>query len=207
MHKSHRSKAITVTSYQLFAARFGASVIPQLLSTPPVPPETAPPPPSRVPLPEYRTSGQRDTCPLITSAVPLITLGKDPERRQGLNHHAHRADSVCCLQLLFPALIVGLCRYSRIIHASLIKAVNSLIVKLENVQHLLSGNPVPGIGGGECQVCVRDLPKGALIWLFHRSVWHSCLILGARMMAKGSLVPGIQAQKGEATGIQGGYRF
>lgn len=40
--------------------------------------------------------------------------------------------------------------YSPVIHASLIKAVNSLIVKLENVQHLLSGNPVPGVWGA-CQ--------------------------------------------------------
>lgn len=54
--------------------------------------------------------------------------------------------------------------YSHIIHASLIKAVNSLIVKLETVQHLLSGISVPGIGSGECR-CIGGLAKGCTDWL------------------------------------------
>lgn len=62
---------------------------------------------------------------------------------------------------------------------------------------------MPGIGCGECQVCVGGLPKGALIG-FSIAVSGICLILGAGMMAKGSLVPGILAQEGEEeTGIQG----
>lgn len=46
------------------------------------------------------------------------------------------------------------------------------------------------------------LAKGCIDWLFNRSVWHFGLILGAGMMAKGSLVPGYLAQEGEEeTGI------
>ena len=45
------------------------------------------------------------------------------------------------------------------------------------------------------------LAKGCIDWLLNRSAGHLCLILGAGMMAKGSLVPGIQAQKGEETGV------
>lgn len=161
MYKSYRPKAITVTSYQLFAARFRASVIPQMLFTPP---EAATPRPSPTPCTSPRIQALRPERYLpINHLCSTPDHVRESQTQKGLNHHAHRADSVCCLQPLFPALIVGLCRYSRIIHASLIKAVNSLIVKLENVQHLLSGNPVPGIGSGECQVCVGDLPKGALI--------------------------------------------
>lgn len=75
--------------------------------------------------------------------------------------------------------------YNPIIHASLIKAVNQPIVKLENVQHLLSGNPVPGVCGG--------LTKGYIDWLLSRSVWPLSLIMRAGIMAKGSLVPDTQA--------------
>lgn len=53
---------------------------------------------------------------------------------------------------------------------------------------------MPGVCGG--------LAKGCIDWFLNRSVWHFCLILGAGMMAKESLVPGILAQEGEEeTGI------
>lgn len=83
--------------------------------------------------------------------------------------------------------------YSHIIHASLIKAVSSPIVKLENVQHLLSGNLMPGIGSWECQVCRGGLPKVALIGFSIAVPDYLCLILGAEMMPKG-----LWCQKGEA---------
>lgn len=47
--------------------------------------------------------------------------------------------------------------------------------------------------GTLCQVC-GGLAKGCIDWLLDRSIWH--LILEAGMIAKGSLVPGIQAQEG-----------
>lgn len=40
------------------------------------------------------------------------------------------------------------------------------------------------------------LAKGCIDWLLDRSVWHLSLIPGAGMIAKGSLVPGIQALEG-----------
>lgn len=47
--------------------------------------------------------------------------------------------------------------------------------------------------------------KGCTDWLLNRSVWHLYLILEAGMMAKGSLMPGIQAEKREGGGGLG-YR-
>lgn len=49
--------------------------------------------------------------------------------------------------------------------------------------------------GTLCQVC-GGLAKGCIDWLLDRSVWHLSLIPGAGMIAKGSLVPGIQALEG-----------
>lgn len=106
---------------------------------------------------------QRDTSPINHLCCTPVILGSQTQN-QG------RTQQTCSqgrFRLLPPAPHSRLnCRalhYSHIIHASLIKSVNSRTVKLENVQHLLSGNLVPGTYGGECQVCVWDLPKGALI--------------------------------------------
>lgn len=49
--------------------------------------------------------------------------------------------------------------------------------------------------GTLCQV-FGGLAKGCIDWLLNRSVWYLSLILGAEIMAKGSLVPDIQAQEG-----------
>lgn len=131
-----------------------------LLSTPTVPPEAAIlHPPHPVYLSQNTGPQAGDTSPINHCyGTPVLR-----ESQPGLNSHACWADSVCCLQ---PPSRLN-CRalyYSHIIHASLIKAVNSLIVKLENVQHLLSGISVPGIGSGECR-CIGGLAKGCTDWL------------------------------------------
>lgn len=153
-----------MNSYQLFCSLCSWAVLSALL-----PPlqcllgQPLPTPPHSVPFPEYRTSGHRDTSPINHLCCTPVTLGSQTQN-QG------RTQQTCSqgrFRLLPPAPHSRLnCRalyYSHIIHASLIKSVNSRTVKLENVQHLLSGNLVPGTYGGECQVCVWDLPKGALI--------------------------------------------
>lgn len=120
--------------------------------------------PHCVPFPEHRTSGQRDTSLINHFCCTPIYTGESQTQK---GDRTQQSCSQGRFRLLPPAPLSRLnCRAlhnSHIIHASLIKAVNSPIVKLENVQHLLSGNPVPGIGSGECQVCVGDLPKGTLI--------------------------------------------
>lgn len=191
-----------MSSYQLFAAP-----VPEqqrslrLFSFPPLRGSHSSPLPT-VYLSQNTGPQAKDTSPINhLCCTPIIVGNVRPRKETGLNNHASQGR----FHLLPPAPHSRLnCRalhYSRIIHASLIKAVNSPLVKLENVQHLLSGNPVPGIGSGECQVCEGGLAKGCIDWLLNRSARHLCLILGAGKMPKGSLVPGIQAQKGEETGV------
>ena len=63
------------------------------------------------------------------------------------------------------------------------------------------GTLCQGLVVGSARCVSGGLAKGCIDWLLNRSAGHLCLILGAGMMAKGSLVPGIQAQKGEETGV------
>lgn len=100
-----------------------------------------------IPCPSHSASLPQNTgpqakeipAPLITS-TPNHIRGHPGETRLS---HAHRAGSVCCLQS--HSLNCRALRYNPIIHASLIKAVNCPIVKMQNAQHLLSGNPLPGV--------------------------------------------------------------
>lgn len=160
-----------------------------LLSTCTVPPEAAP-----TPAHSALCTFPRIQVPRLEDTLPINHLYSNGKRKSA------RTQQPCLLgrfRLLPPASHSRLnCRalyYSHIIHASLIKAVNSLIVKLENVQHLLLGNSVPGFGFGECQVyggaCQRVHGLA-----FGYSVRLLSLILRGRVMEKRSPGTGIEAQ-------------
>lgn len=76
-----------------------------LLSTPTVPPEAAILHPTLCTFPRIQVPRLEDTSPINQRyCTPVLR-----ESQPGLNSHACWADSVCCLQPLIPALIVGLC--------------------------------------------------------------------------------------------------
>lgn len=76
-----------------------------LLSTPTVAPEAAILHPTLCTFPRIQVLGLEDTSPINHRyCTPILR-----ESQPGLNSPACPADSVCCLQPLIPALIVGLC--------------------------------------------------------------------------------------------------
>lgn len=80
-----------------------------LLSTPTPPPGAASPYSTLFTFPRIENlRPKRDASPINhLYCTPIILRSQTQET--GFNSHTHRADSVCCLQPLIPALIVGLC--------------------------------------------------------------------------------------------------